>query len=215
MDRRRPLISRSPQCGPTVPRSPSLCGRQSWGSATWSRKSPGALVSPREVTQRLKRLPAIVNKLYRHPSMRLAQMQDIGGCRAVLPGGSAEVLGVLRRITQRWSIAAHDDYVANPQPVTGYRAVHAIVERDGRLIEIQLRTIMQQNWAEQVERSQRILGEALKDGKGPEQVLKYYERLSYGLALVETGQPVDPDLVGEVEELRRDLDDRLANAPRG
>ena len=39
--------------------------------------------------QRLKRVPAILNKLKREyngkkPSMKLSQMQDIGGCRAVL-----------------------------------------------------------------------------------------------------------------------------------
>jgi len=45
------------------------------------RIDPQALVS-----QRMKRLPSIQNKLIRGQSetMRLSQMQDIGGCRAVL-----------------------------------------------------------------------------------------------------------------------------------
>jgi hypothetical protein len=34
--------------------------------------------------QRIKRLPSIVLKLKRFPDMRLAQMQDLGGCRAVV-----------------------------------------------------------------------------------------------------------------------------------
>ncbi len=39
--------------------------------------------------QRLKRVPAIIHKLKRkygghNPTMKLSQMQDIGGCRAVL-----------------------------------------------------------------------------------------------------------------------------------
>jgi len=34
-----------------------------------------------EVTQRLKRVPTIVDKLRREPTMQLASMQDIGGCR--------------------------------------------------------------------------------------------------------------------------------------
>jgi ppGpp synthetase/RelA/SpoT-type nucleotidyltranferase len=35
--------------------------------------------------QRLKRLSSIALKLRRNPNMKLTQMQDIGGCRAVLP----------------------------------------------------------------------------------------------------------------------------------
>jgi len=37
------------------------------------------------IAQRLKRLPSIQAKLKREPLMKLTQMQDIGGCRAVLP----------------------------------------------------------------------------------------------------------------------------------
>ena len=44
------------------------------------RKFPGSLVA-----QRLKRMPTIIDKLDRHPNMKLSTMQDIGGVRAVLP----------------------------------------------------------------------------------------------------------------------------------
>jgi putative GTP pyrophosphokinase len=36
-------------------------------------------------SQRLKRTPSILSKLERYDGMRLSQMQDIGGLRAVLP----------------------------------------------------------------------------------------------------------------------------------
>src|SRR5262245_30060847 len=36
------------------------------------------------VAQRLKRMPTIIDKLARYPSMTLSQMQDIGGIRAIL-----------------------------------------------------------------------------------------------------------------------------------
>src|SRR5437764_12039965 len=35
--------------------------------------------------QRLKRLSSIRVKLRRNPNMKLSQMQDIGGCRAIMP----------------------------------------------------------------------------------------------------------------------------------
>ena len=36
------------------------------------------------VAQRLKRFTSIVSKLEREPDMKLSQMQDIGGCRAIV-----------------------------------------------------------------------------------------------------------------------------------
>src|SRR3990167_6163847 len=55
-------------------------------------KRVSKLVDPKALAvQRLKRTPAIIKKLQRkyegrNPSMKLSQMQDIGGCRAVLSG---------------------------------------------------------------------------------------------------------------------------------
>ena len=37
------------------------------------------------VTQRLKKLPTILDKLTRYPTMSLATMEDIGGVRVVVP----------------------------------------------------------------------------------------------------------------------------------
>lgn len=51
---------------------------------------------PIEVSQRLKRLPTIADKLTREPTMQLATMQDIGGSRAVFDNISA-----LRRVEQK------------------------------------------------------------------------------------------------------------------
>lgn len=53
-------------------------------------RSEGA---PVIVSQRLKRSPTILNKLGRYPAMKYSRMEDIGGCRAILPGRSeVEVL---------------------------------------------------------------------------------------------------------------------------
>lgn len=51
-----------------------------------------------EVTQRLKRIPTIIDKLRREPTMQLASMQDIGGCRSVLDG-----IDEVRRVQSRLS----------------------------------------------------------------------------------------------------------------
>jgi GTP pyrophosphokinase len=156
------------------------------------------------VAQRLKRLPQIISKLARFPGMRLSQMEDVGGCRAILEGGASEVAAVLRRIRRNWEIAAVNDYVAVPKP-TGYRAVHVVVLRDERPIEIQLRTPGQHDWAEAVERTAGRTGFALKDGQGPADLLRYFELASHGIASSEAGERVQEDFEREFANLRDEV----------
>ena len=46
---------------------------------------------PVQVSQRMKRVPTIIDKLLREPTLLLSRMQDIGGCRAMLPTLVTEV----------------------------------------------------------------------------------------------------------------------------
>ncbi|NMO54970.1 RelA/SpoT domain-containing protein [Actinoplanes sp. TBRC 11911] len=101
------------------------------------------------VTQRLKRVPRIVRKLHRMPNMPLASLEDVGGVRSVLLDGP-QLEKVRARIMKNWRsqlIRDPRDYIESPKDI-GYRAVHLVVERDGRAIEVQLRTRGQQEWAE-------------------------------------------------------------------
>lgn len=160
---------------------------------------PGAKLP---VGQRLKREPQIAAKLQRYPAMKLSRMQDIGGCRAIMPGGAPEVAGVLARIQDRWDVVGKvQDYVQNPQS-TGYRAIHVNVMRDGRRIEIQLRTPRQHEWATAVERTGLRLRMPLKEGGGDPNLLRYFELAAYGLALEESDQKADDEFLAEVAEAR-------------
>lgn len=157
------------------------------------------------VSQRLKRMPTILGKLARLPSMKLSRMEDIGGCRAVLTGGAPEVAGVLHRIQRRWTVKRLRDYVTDPK-ATGYRAVHVVVERDERLIEIQLRTPRQHEWAVAVDRAVSRLGmPELKDGNGPQDLTRYFERAAYAIALEESGALVDDQFQREFAALREQV----------
>jgi ppGpp synthetase/RelA/SpoT-type nucleotidyltranferase len=49
-----------------------------------------------EVSQRLKRIPTIIDKLRREPTMALGNMGDIGGCRGIL-----DSIDELRRVESR------------------------------------------------------------------------------------------------------------------
>ncbi len=162
------------------------------------------------VAQRLKRLPQIINKLVRFPTQRLTQMQDIGGCRAIFPGGLPEVRAVEQRLraARRWDIVDHDDYIIDPKK-TGYRALHLIERRNGRLIEIQLRTPAQHEWAEAVERAELRSGHPLKDGAGPRPAQRYFQVAAALMSDREQGQPEDPDMANELSRLRSDVEQML------
>jgi putative GTP pyrophosphokinase len=144
------------------------------------------------VTQRLKRLPTVVDKLLREPHMKLTQMADIGGCRALLPDQQA-VYDVAKELRRNWEVQRTRDYAAEPK-ASGYRAVHLIVRRKGRLIEVQLRTPIQDAWANQVEEDSRRVGRNFKGGDGQAEVHGYYAVVSELLALRERDEQPDEDL---------------------
>lgn len=146
------------------------------------------------VAQRLKRMPQIVNKLVRFPGTKLARMEDVGGCRAILPGGRPAIDGVLRRIRRNWDVKRERDYITQPKS-TGYRGVHVVVERDGQRIEIQLRTIGQQTWADAVERTAGRLRMPLKDGGGDPALVEYFRLAAEGIARDEEALPADEKFV--------------------
>ena len=115
-----------------------------------------------DLTQRLKRFDRIIGKLRRHRSMQVVTMQDIGGCRLVVPT-LVEQAALAARIQHVWAERLHEvyDYVSEPKP-SGYRAFHIVVLRDGRLIECQIRTDVQHKWADYVEALSRTEGVELK-----------------------------------------------------
>lgn len=143
------------------------------------------------VSQRLKRVPRIVRKLDRMGNTSLARLEDVGGCRAVVTDGP-ELERLRRRVVKNWRPAfAREprDYIDQPKPM-GYRAVHYIVKRDGRAIEVQLRTQGQQQWAEAVEAMDARRGYQLKDEIGPSDLVEYFRlagliiyRREYGLTI--------------------------------
>lgn len=153
-----------------------------------------------EVSQRLKRIGTIMDKLCREPTMKLANMQDIGGCRAVL-ASVAEIRRVqklLRSKTERTY-----DYIETPRS-SGYRGVHVIVQYDGRLTEVQLRTELMHQWAYTVERLSGRLGHDLKAGRGPEPVLGWLKVVSEAMGLEDSGLPVDTEVMDRLAARRQE-----------
>jgi putative GTP pyrophosphokinase len=165
-------------------------------------KSEGCRV---EVSQRLKRFATIADKLRREPTMALANMQDIGGARAVMES-TAELRRVEQRLRKNRPPVRVADYIANPRS-SGYRGVHVIVsypDKGGaaRVIEVQLRTQTMHEWAITVERMSGRLKEDLKSGYGRPEVLAMLSAISEAMAIEEAGETVSKALLDRMTSLR-------------
>lgn len=153
------------------------------------------------VGQRLKRHDRIVDKLVRMATLRLPQMEDVAGCRVVLDD-SGQLRRLEEHLVSQWSIRGTDDYVARPKE-TGYRAVHLIVERDGRQVEVQLRMRAHHAWAQLVDEIALLGGVfgRIKDGIGPDEVLEPLREVAEALNEMSENAPVDATMNALLDRL--------------
>lgn len=148
------------------------------------------------VAQRLKRMPTIIDKLKRYPKMKLSQMQDIGGVRAVV-----NTISDVRALAESYKnrnpnsrfehrLLREKDYIANPRSEDGYRSVHLIYEYKNRVapqynglfLEMQIRTKLQHTWATAVETMGIYLDQPLKSRIGEQKWIDYFALISSAFA---------------------------------
>lgn len=152
------------------------------------------------IAQRLKRKPQIVRKLSRL-SVRLTQLQDIGGCRIIVDS-NRDVDNLIKYIKDQvkhkssFEINKITDYRERGRDDTGYRSVHLILSRNVA-IELQVRSRIQHYWAESIERTSVIYGHHLKEKEGDEIVIDYFKKLSDVFYELESGR--DPSTMDKVE----------------
>lgn len=181
------------------------------------------------VAQRIKRLESIKYKIEisQTRTIQLSQMQDIGGCRAVLPFNSD-----IKRLVESYKASrfAHQlrgekDYISSPKP-DGYRCHHLIYQyfsKPGQIsdydklrIEIQLRTAPQHAWATALEAVGIFTRQALKSNRGSDDWLRFFSLTSSAIARLENcphvpGTPENGrELVDEIRHLTERLQVREA-----
>jgi hypothetical protein len=165
------------------------------------------------VAQRLKRLSSIAFKLHRFPDMKLTQMQDIAGCRAIL-GTVGDVRGLAaayKRSDIKHKLVHEDDYIETPKD-SGYRSHHLIYRYysdrsevyNGLKVEIQIRTALQHAWATAVETVGTFIQQALKSSQGEGEWLRFFALMATVLAFREGTAPV-PVTPTDRRELRDEL----------
>jgi len=175
------------------------------------------------IAQRIKRLPSILLKLRLHPKMKLSQMQDLGGCRAIL--SDVESVKRIANYYERESNIKHlrqptDDYITCPKS-SGYRGVHLIYRYNsdksrkliynGMKIEIQVRTKYQHAWATAVETVGMFSGQALKSSLGSVDWQRFFALMGSVIALREksplvAGTPTNRnELIADLNHYARSL----------
>lgn len=125
---------------------------------------------------------AIREKLKRE-TIRLSQIQDIAGCRLVVEGivEQEQLVDDLRSVFDDATLVDRRE-----QPSHGYRAVHMVVVRDNKVVEIQVRTALQHLWAEWSEKLSDIVDPGIKYGVGNENLLQLLFRGSRLVASAES-----------------------------
>ena len=168
------------------------------------------------IAQRIKRLESIHLKLTRDQTnnMRLTQMQDIGGCRAVVQNVKNVRLLVARFDRARFAhkLKGRKDYILSPK-ADGYRGYHLVYEYrgknhtcvwDGLKIEIQIRSQMQHAWATSVESVSTFTRQALKANQGDEEWRRFFTLMSAAIAAMEKA-PAVPGTPSDHKELTRQI----------
>lgn len=146
---------------------------------------------------RLKTHSTLIDKLRREKS-RLSSVHDIAGLRIVKDMSLAEQDDLVKLIVGVFAGSRRIDRRAEPSH--GYRAVHVIAKVEECFVEIQVRTGLQDIWAQVMETLGDIVGRGVRYGEPPPAVAEVVEMLQ------ETSQEI-ADL-----EAGRDSLDRLESS---
>lgn len=145
--------------------------------------------------KRLKRFPSIVKKLRRFDSMSLRSMQDIGGCRVIVktPKKLDKVVRELRKIPGFKNSEGRfrsKDYIKSPKE-DGYRSYHLIGKfpdeyGSTKNIEVQVRTVLQHDWATTLEIVDLFTNQALKSNQGECEWKQFFSNVSKQFSIMES-----------------------------
>jgi len=119
-------------------------------------------------TSRLKTRGTLIEKLARDPQTKLPSVQDVAGLRVTVENRVAQDLAVDRiRLALEASECTVRVVDRRERPSHEYRAIHLIATALGVPVEIQIRTALQDLWAQVSERMGDRFGRAIRYGGHP------------------------------------------------
>lgn len=157
-----------------------------------------------EISSRTKTVDTLTEKLIRHPTYQLPNIQDISGARLECDMTLKQQTNVANALAAALADVAEveiKDY--RTEAHSGYRAVHlwlTFTELKARA-EVQIRTHLQAAWANAYEQAADRFGRDIRYGAFPEE--------EPGRAIVELLQQMSTDSVAEIESLQESVAESL------
>ena len=124
-----------------------------------------------QATTRVKTTGTLIDKLKRDPTLKLKSIHDLAGGRIVIDGTWRDQDAARDSIVEAFSECSKPPVVKDRRqmPSHGYRAVHVIVFPEDIPVEIQIRTVSQNKWAQITESLGDHWGRGLRYGDGPDE----------------------------------------------
>lgn len=169
-----------------------------------------------EPTSRLKTPGTIIDKLVRAKT-RLSKMQDLAGLRVVEDMDRREQDKIVERVVRAFPECETKIVDRRTAPSNGYRAVHVVVRIDEFWVEIQVRTALQDMWAQVFDQLSDRYGREIRYGHKPSSKgAKLVVKKALDLAeLIAKNEKLDADRFGFAKRLlkhqglRRQLEHEL------
>jgi ppGpp synthetase/RelA/SpoT-type nucleotidyltranferase len=165
-----------------------------------------------DTTSRLKTVNTILEKLRREKT-RLAEMQDVAGLRIVMDGGLVEQDSLIASLVDAFPGAKVID--RRSKPSHGYRAVHLVPLVSGWAVEVQVRTRLQDLWAQAFERVADKAGRGIRYGVVPPAWAEQIEILQWASEDVADSEILERDVPLAREKLNASLGKPARSFPSG
>lgn len=172
-------------------------------------------------TPRVKSLGTTLDKLRRNDGSGLRTMQDLAGMRIVKDFGRVGQDHLCNAVVEQFREGGREPKVIDRRetPAHGYRAVHVVLYPEGLPVEVQIRTRLQDDWANLFEKLADRIGRGIRYGEPPDpavgnlqvenevraQAVRVALKLSEAMNNYELGEEADgASLAHKLERVRLD-----------
>ncbi|KAA8825372.1 RelA/SpoT domain-containing protein [Bifidobacterium myosotis] len=144
------------------------------------------------LSSRVKTVDTLRDKLIRIPSMSITSVHDVMGARIAADMSLATQDELVDRLCRLLGTERTEVLDIRSRPHSGYRAVHVILRTGGVSAEIQIRTLLQDLWANCFEEAGDLFGRGIRYDGDPERddhgLTTLLRGISEGIAALELAE---------------------------
>jgi ppGpp synthetase/RelA/SpoT-type nucleotidyltranferase len=142
------------------------------------------------ISARPKTVDTLVQKLQRQPTLKLGQVQDLAGVRIDADLTLTQQTTLAQEIAEQFGAPAKAIKDIREKPHSGYRAVHVCLALPPGRAEVQIRTLLQSEWANAYEGLGELVGRGIRykekhENAKVQHLVESMQTMADGLAQVE------------------------------